>query len=134
MLFGETVGVTYLVEQGSWAPNIHAPSSSVRVRRMRSRLRFLGMAFHVELLMMCRTRERTEAGSNRIVAARLDLHIIRRVRVHQLNCFHLQQPVHVRHAGAVAAQEAMPTEDPQVAGLGDRLVGRRGDFVRVGEP
>ena len=46
----------------------------------------------------------------------------------------VEEPVEVRLAAGVAAEEAMLAEEPEVAGLRRRLVGRLGDVVGVGEP
>ena len=43
-----------------------------------------------------------------------------------------EQAVHVFRFAAVAAQQAMFAEYPQIAGLGGRLVGRLGYVVRIG--
>ena len=45
----------------------------------------------------------------------------------------VEQPVDVLGLAAVAAEQPVVAEDPQVAGLGDRLVRRRGDVVGIGQ-
>ena len=45
----------------------------------------------------------------------------------------VEQAVHVRGLAAVAAQQAVVAEQPQVARLGDGLVGRLGHVVGVGQ-
>jgi hypothetical protein len=44
----------------------------------------------------------------------------------------IDQTVHIRDAPAVAAQQPMVAEDPQIARLRDRLVRRRRDVVGIG--
>ena len=44
-----------------------------------------------------------------------------------------QQPIDVLGLAAVAAEQPMVAENPQVARLGDRLVGRLGHLVRIGQ-
>ena len=46
----------------------------------------------------------------------------------------VEQPVHVLGLAAVAAEQTVLAENPQVAGLGDRLVGRLRHLVGVAEP
>jgi len=77
---------------------------------------------------------RGDARRDRVVAPRLNLHVVRRVGVDQVDRLPVEQPVHVLGAGAVAAQQAVLAEHPQVAGLGDRVVRRLGHGVGVGQP
>jgi hypothetical protein len=44
-----------------------------------------------------------------------------------------QESVHVLVLAAITAKQAVIAQDPQVAGLRDRLVGRLGDVVGVGQ-
>jgi hypothetical protein len=46
----------------------------------------------------------------------------------------VEQPIDILSRRAVAAKQAMLTQDPQVAALRDRLVGRLGHIVGIGEP
>ena len=41
---------------------------------------------------------------------------------------------HIVWVGGVAAEQAVLAEQPEVAGLRDRLLGQRRDVVRVGKP
>ena len=91
------------------------------------------MPRQVQLLVMV-VGERTVAGGDGVVAPRLDLHVVRRVGVHQLDRGAGQQPVDVLGLAAVAAEQPMVAENPQVARLRDRLVGRLGHLVRIGQP
>ena len=43
----------------------------------------------------------------------------------------VEQPVDVLRIAAVAAEQTVIAEDPQIAGPRRRLVGRFGDFVRI---
>ena len=77
--------------------------------------------------------ERAQAGGDGIVAARLDLHVIGRVGVDQMNRRAIEQPVHVFRLARVAAQQTVITQDPQVAGLRDRFVRRLGNLVGIAQ-
>ena len=68
----------------------------------------LGMALHVELLVVGGPLEGGQAGGDGVVGARLDADVVRRVGVDQLDGLAVEQPVHVGCAGAVAAEEAVP--------------------------
>jgi hypothetical protein len=63
-----------------------------------------------------------------------DLDVVRRVGVHHVNRGALKQAIQVRGLAAVAAQQAVLAEDPDVARLSGRLVGRLGDVVGVSQP
>ena len=71
-------------------------------------------------------------GGDGVVRARLDLHVVGRVGVDQVDGGAVEQAVHVLGLAAVAAQQAVLAEEPQVAGLRDRLVGRLGHVVGIG--
>ena len=97
------------------------------------RLGLLGAAHHVEArVAVAVARNGTQAGGDGVVRPRLDLHVVRRVGVDQVDGGAVEQPVHVLGLAGVAAQQAVLAEEPQVAGLRDRLVGRLGDVVGVG--
>ena len=78
-------------------------------------------------------REGTVARGDGVVAPRLDLHVVRRVGVDQLDRGAGQEPIHVLRLAAVAAEQPVVTQDPQVARLRDRLVGRLGHLVGIGQ-
>ena len=94
---------------------------------------FLGMAGRVEGLVMRRALERRQARGNGVVAARLDLHVVRRIGVDQVDRSAVQQSVHILGQPAVAAEEAVLAQDPQVARPGRRRV-RRLRARRRGRP
>jgi hypothetical protein len=50
-----------------------------------------------------------------------------------VNCLAARQSIDVGRAGAVAAEQSMFAQNPQVAGLCDCLVGGFGNFIGVGE-
>jgi hypothetical protein len=85
-------------------------------------MRLLGVALDVELLVVCRL-ERGQAGSDGVVRPRLDLHVVRRVGVDQVDAGAIEQAVDVLGLGAVAAEQAMVAQDPQIAGACDWFVG-----------
>ena len=68
-----------------------------------------------------------------LLRARLDLDVVGRVGVHQVDGGAVQQAIHVLGLAAVAAEQAVVAEEPQVARLRDRLVGRLGHVVGVGQ-
>lgn len=98
------------------------------------RLRLLGMAGEVERLVMGGGRaERGEARGDGVVGPRLDLHVVWWVGGEQRDGRAVEQPVEVRDAAGIAAQQPVVAEQPQVAGLGRRLVRWRRDVVGVDE-
>ena len=62
-------------------------------------------------------RERAEAGGDGVVAARLDLDVVGRIGVDQMDGGAVEQAVDVLGLAAVAAQQAMVAQQPQVARL-----------------
>ena len=62
------------------------------------------------------------------------LHVVWRVGEEQVDGHPVQQPVEVGLAAGIPAEQAMVTEEPEVTGLGDRLVGWPGHVVGVGQP
>src|SRR5579872_6903072 len=60
-------------------------------------------ALDVEALMVRRPLERRQAGGDGVVRARLDLDVIRRIRVHQMNGGTVEQAVHVFGLAGVRA-------------------------------
>ncbi|GIX05002.1 MAG: hypothetical protein KatS3mg114_0871 [Planctomycetaceae bacterium] len=82
---------------------------------------------------MRRTLERGEARRDGVVGARFDLHVVRRVGVAEMDRLAIEQPVEVCRLAAVPTEQAMLAEYPQVAGLRDRFVRRRGNLVRIGQ-
>jgi hypothetical protein len=91
---------------------------------LRGRLRLVREALDIELLVVRRAGEGAEAGGNSVVRPRLDIHSIRRIGVDQVNRGAVEQAIHVLGLGAIAAQQAVLTEEPQVAGLGDGSIRR----------
>jgi hypothetical protein len=70
------------------------------------------MTFDIELLVMLRPLKRTQPSGDGIVAAWLDLHVVRRVRIHEMNLRAVEQPVNVLGFRTVAAQQLMIAEHP----------------------
>jgi hypothetical protein len=75
--------------------------------------------------------ERRQPGGDGVVAARLDLHVVRRVGVDQVDACPAEKAVHVFGLASVAAEQAVVVEDPQIARLGDGRVRRGRHVVRV---
>ena len=97
-------------------------------------LRLLGMAGEVEpwwWVVPGGTSERPAAIA--LLRARLDLHVVGRVGGEQVDGRAVEQAVEVRGAAGVAAEQPVVAEEPEVARLGGRLVGRLGDVVGVGQ-
>ena len=78
--------------------------------------------------------ERRQTCGDRVVAARFHFHIVRRICVHQMDRCAVKQSVDMLWVAAVAAEQAMLTQDPQVARLGDGCIRRRRNIVRIAEP
>src|SRR5262245_32755053 len=59
-------------------------------------------------------------GPNRngVITPRLDLDVVRRIRVDQLHGSTVHEPVDIFPPAAIAAKQTMVSEYPQVAGLG----------------
>ena len=98
-------------------------------------LALLGMPGQVERLVVrrcLRRRTRPAAMALLLTAARPSTLYGGSVLTRWIGCA-VEQAVDVLRLAAVAAEQAVVAEDPQVARLGDRLVGRRGDVVRVGQ-
>ena len=86
------------------------------------------MAREVELLVVARAEGR-EPGRDGVVRARLDLHVVRRVGVEQVDRRAAEEPVEVFGTGAVAAEHAVLAQHPEVAGLRRGGVRRFRDLV-----
>ncbi len=84
------------------------------------------MPLQVELLVvLVRVGKAAVARGDGVVRARLDLHVVRRVGVDQMDRRAVEQPVHVFGLAAVAAEQAVVAKNPEIAGLRRRFVGRR---------
>ena len=75
--------------------------------------------------------EAAVAGGDRVVAAWLDLHVVRGIRVDQMDRLTIKQPVDVVGVAAVAAEQPVIAQDPQVAWLRRRFVRRFRHVVRI---
>jgi hypothetical protein len=72
-----------------------------------------------------------QAGRDRVIAAWFNPDIVRRVGVHQVNGLASKQPIHSFRLAAVATEQTMFAEQPEVTGLRLGLVGRLGNEVRI---
>ena len=88
------------------------------------------MQREIELLVV-RRLERREPRRDRVVRAGLDLDVVGRVRVAELDRRAVEQAVEIGRAGAIAAEQAVPPEHPEIPRLRRRLVGRLGHLVLV---
>ena len=66
-----------------------------------------------------------------VAPSRVVIDAIRRVGHHQVRRDTAEDTLDVSRDGAVAAEEAVPPHDPQVARLGGRMLGRRRHIVGV---
>ena len=78
--------------------------------------------------------ERAVAGSDRVLAAGFDLHVVRRIRIAKLNLRAGEQSIEVFDAGRVAAQKPVVAKNPKVARLRDSIVGRFWHIIGIGQP
>ena len=62
--------------------------------------------------------ERREPGGDRVVGPRLDLHVVGRVGVDQVDRGPAEQPVDRRRVRGVPAEEPVVAQDPEVARAG----------------
>ncbi len=60
-------------------------------------------------------------------------HVVRRVRVDEMNLCAVEQPVEVLDTRTIAAQQSMVAKNPQIAWLRDGIVGRLGNVVGIGQ-
>ena len=71
------------------------------------------MASHVHRLVMRRPLERRQPSGDGVVGTRLDLHVVRRVGVAQVDRLAIEQPVEVLWFTAVAAEQPMLAQNPR---------------------
>ncbi len=68
-----------------------------------------------------------------VTPLRIVIDPIRWVRDHQVRLDTAEHALDVRGDGAVAAEETVPAEQPQIARLGDRVLGQRRRVVGIGQ-
>ncbi|WP_352966166.1 hypothetical protein, partial [Mesorhizobium sp. M1312] len=59
---------------------------------------------------------------------------IGRIGHKQVRLHTIQRPLHVGRVGAVAANQPVPAEEPDIAGEGGWLLRRVRDLIRIGQP
>ncbi len=75
--------------------------------------------------------EGAQTGGDRVVTAWFDLNVVRRIGVHQVDGRAVEEAVDIFRLAAVATQQAVFTEQPNIAWLRDRLIGRLGYVVGI---
>ena len=82
-------------------------------------------------MMVVHPLEGAVTGGDRVITSRFDVDVIWRVRVDQMNGLAIEHSINIFLLAAIATEQSMVAENPQIASLGDRFIGRLRHIVRI---